>query len=42
MKVTAIEEANDITTMRLDELFGSLLTYELTFDEITKKKKKTV
>lgn len=24
IKVTAIEEANDITSMKLDELFGSL------------------
>ncbi|TYJ98791.1 gag-pol polyprotein [Cucumis melo var. makuwa] len=29
MKVTAIEEAHDITTLRLDELFGSLLTFEM-------------
>ncbi|KAA0036901.1 gag-pol polyprotein [Cucumis melo var. makuwa] len=30
MKVTAIEKANDITKMKLDELFGSLKTFELT------------
>ncbi|KAA0056213.1 putative mitochondrial protein [Cucumis melo var. makuwa] len=29
MKVTAIEEAHDITTLKLDELFGSLLTFEM-------------
>lgn len=30
MKVTTIEEANDITKMKLDELFGSLKTFKLT------------
>lgn len=29
MKVTAIEEANDIISMKLDKLFGSLRTFEL-------------
>ncbi|TYK14493.1 putative mitochondrial protein [Cucumis melo var. makuwa] len=29
MKVTAIEEAHDITSLKLDELFGSLLTFEM-------------
>ncbi|TYK04708.1 gag-pol polyprotein [Cucumis melo var. makuwa] len=29
MKVTAIEEAHDITKLKLDELFGSLLTFEM-------------
>ncbi|TYK14799.1 gag-pol polyprotein [Cucumis melo var. makuwa] len=29
MKVTAIEEVQDITTLKLDELFGSLLTFEM-------------
>ncbi|TYJ98252.1 uncharacterized protein E5676_scaffold2294G00010 [Cucumis melo var. makuwa] len=29
MKVTAIEEAHDIKTLRLDESFGSLLTFEM-------------
>ncbi|KAA0055517.1 gag-pol polyprotein [Cucumis melo var. makuwa] len=33
MKVTAIEEANDITTMKLDELFGLLRTFELSFED---------
>lgn len=33
MKVTAIEEVNDITKMKLDELFGSLKTFELTLGE---------
>ncbi|KAA0066255.1 gag-pol polyprotein [Cucumis melo var. makuwa] len=40
MKVTAIEEAHDITTLRLDELFGSLLTFEMaTADRESKKGK---
>ncbi|KAA0046626.1 gag-proteinase polyprotein [Cucumis melo var. makuwa] len=39
IKVTAIEEANDITTMKLDELFGSLRTFELSFDNNATKKK---
>ncbi|KAA0034930.1 putative gag-pol polyprotein [Cucumis melo var. makuwa] len=30
MKITDIEEAQDITTLKLDELFGSLLTFEMT------------
>ncbi|KAA0047013.1 gag-pol polyprotein [Cucumis melo var. makuwa] len=29
MKITAIEEANDVSKMKLDELFGSLQTFEL-------------
>lgn len=29
MKVTTIEEAHDITMLKLDELFGSLLTFEM-------------
>ncbi|KAA0049579.1 gag-pol polyprotein [Cucumis melo var. makuwa] len=29
MKVTAIEEANDLSKMKLDELFGSLRTFEI-------------
>ncbi|KAA0063933.1 Receptor-like protein 12 [Cucumis melo var. makuwa] len=33
MKVTAIEEANDMTTMKLDELFGSLRTFKLSFED---------
>ena len=40
MKVTAIEEAHDITTLKLDELFGSLLTFEMaTTDRESKKGK---
>ena len=41
MKVTAIEEAHDITTLKLDELFGSLLTFEMaTVDRDSKKGKR--
>ncbi|CAM8934298.1 unnamed protein product [Rhodiola kirilowii] len=29
MKVTAIEEMHDISTLKLDELMGSLRTYEM-------------
>ncbi|TYK18907.1 gag-pol polyprotein [Cucumis melo var. makuwa] len=39
MKVMAIEEANDITTMKLDELFGLLCTFELSFEDQEQKKK---
>lgn len=33
IKVTTIENANDISTMKMDELFGSLHTFELMFDQ---------
>ena len=40
MKVTAIKEAHDITTLDLDELFGSLLRFEMpTADRESKKGK---
>ncbi|KAA0050595.1 gag-pol polyprotein [Cucumis melo var. makuwa] len=29
MKVTAIDEAHNNTTLKIDELFGSLLTFEM-------------
>ncbi|TYK03068.1 gag-proteinase polyprotein [Cucumis melo var. makuwa] len=38
MKVTAIEEAQDITTLKLVELFGSLLTFEMTMSDRERKK----
>ncbi|GAA0173441.1 hypothetical protein LIER_41523 [Lithospermum erythrorhizon] len=39
-KVNSIEEAHDLTTMRLDELMGNLTTFEMSLDdgESTKKK----
>ncbi|XP_050935354.1 uncharacterized protein LOC127144011 isoform X1 [Cucumis melo] len=41
MKVNAIEEAHDITTLKLDELFGSLLMFEMaTADRESKKDKR--
>lgn len=39
-KVTAIEEAKDITVLKLDELIGSLITFEMGFreDDLVKRK----
>ncbi|KAA0034957.1 gag-pol polyprotein [Cucumis melo var. makuwa] len=42
MKVTAIEEAHDITKLKLDELFGSLLTFEMAISHKENKKGKGV
>ena len=42
MKVTAIEEAHDITKLKLDELFGSLLTFEIAISNRENKKGKDV
>ncbi|KAA0047611.1 gag-pol polyprotein [Cucumis melo var. makuwa] len=42
MKVTAIEEAQDITTLKLDELFESLLTVEMTMSDKESKKGKGI
>ncbi|CAM8895987.1 unnamed protein product [Rhodiola kirilowii] len=39
MKVTAIEEMHDITTLKLDELMGSLRTYEINLDFQTGEEK---
>ena len=38
IKVAAIEEANDVNTMRLDELIRSLQTFELNLKQNKKKK----
>lgn len=37
-----IEEAKNITTMKVDELIGSLLTLEMAIDDKSKKKSKGV
>ncbi|KAA0048271.1 Receptor-like protein 12 [Cucumis melo var. makuwa] len=42
MKVTAIEEAHDITKLKLDELFMSLLSFEITISNRENKKGKSV
>ncbi|CAJ2633234.1 uncharacterized protein LOC123890825 [Trifolium pratense] len=42
MKVTAIEDAKDISEMKLDELIGSLQTYEVAANERTEKKTKSI
>jgi len=42
MKVTTIEEAQDISNMQADELIGSLQNFELVVDNITEKKGKGI
>ena len=42
MKVTAIEEAQDIGSMQVDELIGSLQTFELSFNDKDDKKSKSI
>src|ERR1044072_1628596 len=42
MKVTAIEEAQDIGSMQVDELIGSLQTFELSFNDKADKKNKSI
>src|ERR1044072_4154436 len=42
MKVIVIEEAQDISCMQVDELIGSLQTYEMTFNDKPDKKNKCV
>ncbi|KAA0041514.1 gag-pol polyprotein [Cucumis melo var. makuwa] len=39
MKVTAIEEANDLSKMKLDELFGSLRTFEIHLGHTASRRK---
>ncbi|PNX65989.1 gag-protease polyprotein, partial [Trifolium pratense] len=42
MKVTAMEEAKDISQMKLNELVGSLQTYESAANERIEKKNKSI
>jgi hypothetical protein len=42
MKVTAIEEAQDIATIKVEELIGSLLTCEIAINDRTDKKEKNI
>ncbi|MCH86967.1 gag-protease polyprotein [Trifolium medium] len=42
MKVTAIEEAQNLSTMQLEELVGSLQTYELGKNQRNEKKNKSI
>ncbi|XP_050942587.1 uncharacterized protein LOC127150004 [Cucumis melo] len=42
MKVTTIEEAHNITKLKLDELFGSLLTFEMAISHRENKKDKGI
>src|ERR1044072_9567004 len=42
MKVTFIEKAQDISNMQVDELIGSLQTFELTFNDRSEKKNKSI
>jgi hypothetical protein len=42
MKETAVEEAHDISGMKVDELIGSLQNFELVIDNKTEKKGKSV
>ncbi|MCI34724.1 gag-pol polyprotein [Trifolium medium] len=40
MKVTAIEEAQDLSTIKVDELIGSLQTFEMTFNDRPEEEQK--
>lgn len=42
MKVIAIEEAHHIATMKVDELFGSMCTFKMSFDDKSDKKSKSI
>ncbi|GAA0144989.1 hypothetical protein LIER_05288 [Lithospermum erythrorhizon] len=41
-KVTTIEEAHDLKTMRTDELMGNLTTFEVMFESSESNKKKGI
>lgn len=42
MKVTAIEEARDLSRIKVDELIGSLQTFEMSINEWSEKKNKGI
>jgi hypothetical protein len=42
MKVTTIVETQDLSTMKVDELIGSLQTFEMSFEEKPEKKLKNL
>lgn len=42
MKITAIKEAQDVSTMKFDEFFDSLLISKMTIDDKFEKKSKKV
>ncbi|PNX64471.1 gag-protease polyprotein, partial [Trifolium pratense] len=42
IKVTAIEEAHDLSSLNLDELIGSLQTYEIGLNRRNEKKDKNL
>ena len=42
MKVTTIEEAQNISSMKVDELIGSLQNFEITVNNKTDKKSKSI
>src|ERR1051325_3779127 len=42
MKVTAIEEAQDISTLKVEELIGSLMTFEMGISETVDRKNKSI
>lgn len=42
MKVTTIEEAQDIASLKVDELFSSLLTFEMALEGKLEKRNKSV
>ena len=41
-KLTIIEEAKDVWSMKLQELMGSLHTFEMNFEEQAEKKNKAI
>lgn len=42
MKVNSIEEAQDLSSIKVDELIGFLQTFEISFNERSEKKNKGI